>query len=203
MKKFLAGTLLLVSSVASAGYNIDQKSITTLNNTDLKTQWDNLATTAVTTHYDLASFDTGNNQFNRLMFEFDLDAQFTGDWMFDAGLDGHWGGALYIDDVLVSENFDDLWWGGSNWNHSDVISEIADFSTSGLHKFELYWGEMVNSGNQSIRFKVAGQNNWEVLSEQNIEKYTAAVGPSQIPEPSVLALFALGLLGLGRRVLKK
>jgi len=191
-----AAAALILSSTASASLiTLDSRSINaTIDDTDFATSWTNQTSTV--THTELDTFDfyrSGNNTINLLTIDFDMTS--SGSWGFDLGLDAGYGAAFYLDNKLVSNRTDNLWW-SYNWNHSDVMHVLDNTLTAGAHSIEIYWAENCCNGASSAKFTTDAIS-WQALSTENID--TAA----SVPEPASLALFSLGLVGLSLSRMKK
>lgn len=85
----------------------------------------------------------------------------SGTWGVRYGADYGLGGGLYVDGVALDERWDeDLWWGGSDWNNSDVLSGTVNL-TAGEHKLEIIGAEGGNDGGLTIQFYRGSTNQWE------------------------------------------
>ena len=136
-----AAAALVFNSTASASLiTLDSRSINTaINDTDFASSWTNQTSSITRTEVD--TFDlyrTGNNSINLLTIDFDINS--IGSWGFDLGLDAGYGAAFYLDNTLISNRTDNLWW-SYNWNHSDVMHVLDNTLTAGNHKIEIYWAE--------------------------------------------------------------
>lgn len=77
----------------------------------------------------------------------------SGEWGVRYGADYGLGGGLYINGVAMDERWDeDLWWGGSNWNNSDVLTGVTTLS-AGEHALEIIGAEGGNDGGLTIQFR--------------------------------------------------
>jgi hypothetical protein len=200
MKKTASALLVIAalaftSTVSASLITLDSRSINAaIDDTDFASSWTNQ--TSSVTHTELDTFDfyrSGNNTINLLTIDFDMAS--SGSWGFDLGLDAGYGAAFYLDDNLVSNRTDNLWW-SYNWNNSDVMHVLDNTLASGKHTIELYWAENCCNGASSAKFTADGIN-WQALSTDNID------AASSVPEPASLALFSLGLVGFSLARMKK
>ncbi len=188
-------TLILSTTVNASLISIDSRSVVnTIDNTDFATSWTDQASTI--THTDLDIFNryrSGSHTINLLTIDFNMAS--TGSWGFDLGLDAGYGAAFYLDNNLVSNRTDDLWW-SYNWNHSDVMHVLDNTLASGNHTIEIYWAEKCCNGASSAKFTADGSN-WLALSTENID------AASSVPEPGSIALLCIGLVGFSLSRIKK
>lgn len=190
-----AAALVFSSTVSASLITLDSRSINAaIDDTDFASSWTNQ--TSAITHTEIDTFDlyrTGNNTINLMTIEFDMNS--SGSWGFDLGLDAGYGAAFYLDDNLVSNRTDNLWW-SYNWNNSDVMHVLDNTLTAGDHKIEIYWAENCCNGASSGKFTTDGIN-WQALSSDNI------AAAASVAEPATIALFSIGLVGLTLSRMKK
>ena len=180
-------------SVNATIMTIETKTIdASIDNNDFISSWANQAATAQTSAIDsFENYSTGQNSINLFSVTFDTNNAAT--WGLQAGLDAHYGAAIYVNGTLVESRTDDLWWAKS-WTNTDVITANDVDILAGTNLLQIYWAEACCNGGSSIRFAADGTN-WETLSKANIA--------TAIPEPAALALLGFGLLGFSLRRNKK
>lgn len=161
-----------------------------IDNTDFMASW--FAQSSAITSSELLDFtrvQSGNDSFSHVQIDLNLDRAST-NWIFELGLDAGFGAAVYLDGQLVSSRTDDLWW-GYNWNNADVFTVALNDLTRDNKVLDIFWAEHCCNGASSIRFK-NDANQWNSLD-------VASLNAASIPEPTSVALIALGLLGFASR----
>lgn len=84
----------------------------------------------------------------------------SGTWGVRYGADYGLGGGLYVNGIPLDERWnDDLWWGGSDWNNSDVLSGTT-FLAAGEHKLEIIGAEGCCDGGLTIQFYNGATDTW-------------------------------------------
>ncbi len=171
----------------AATIEISTRSITgSINNNDFINSWNSQTSTINTSSIsEFTAFYSGNNSISRLSVDFSTSQ--AGTWGFQAGLDAHYGAALYLDNTLIGNRVDDLWW-SYNWNNTDVMNLLNNPVAAGDHTLDIYWAESCCNGYSSARFTTDGSN-WQTLSTANLASYA-------VPEPMTIALLSLGLVGV-------
>jgi len=159
-----------------------------VNQSDYQASW-NDQTSAISTS-DLADFANmqtpGSNYHSHLQVEF--DANDTQNWIFQIAPDAGYGGALYMNNVLVQSNSTDLWW-GFNWNAAgEMLASTGAQLMMGTNVLDLFWAEGCCNGGQSGRFSINGGQDWMSLSVDNLNS-------TSVPEPGILLLLSIGLFG--------
>ena len=133
-----------------------------------------------------------NHSLNNTFF-----ARITGDFYVDTA-DTFWfrtfnddGVFVYIDGELVISD---------STLHPEMVFEGSKVLSQGNHSVELYFFE--NGGEASLEFTVADSS--RQFAHFNDVNGPVSLNTVSVPEPSTIAIFTLGLMGIGaRRVLKK
>lgn len=194
--KLLFGSLVLASSLACGSataslVTYEKRSITSNSFADYKSGWASQGGAInAALPGDFSGLSGGNNTYSHLKVDFSIGGSVAGGSLrFQIAPDAGYGGALYLDNVLLAADHSDLWW-GYNWNN---VSELltGNFANAGLgnHVLEAYWAEGCCNGGQAGRFSVNGQG-WQSLSVANLDRLA-------VPEPGTFALLGIALLGLG------
>lgn len=194
MKKRSAALALLVCLFGAVGAEAATISYQTrlinkgVNNADYKASW-NSQTSAIKTQEipDFTSRLGGNNTFSRLIVNFTSTATTLN---FQLAVDATYGGAIYLDNKLLTKNTTDLWW-GYNWNATSEILSVSNKPIKyGNHILEVFWAENCCNGGNSGRFSLGGSKQWQSMSATNL----ASLQP--VPVPPALWLFGTALAGL-------
>lgn len=202
MKKTVLTMMILACSFVNTAANaslitIDTRTITNgINNTDFLSSWNKQTSSINSASLDeFTMHQSGNNSISHLKLNF--SNVLTATWGFQAGLDAAYGAAIYLDNVLLTNRTDDLWW-GYNWGSADVVASIGNIITPGAHSLSIYWAEACCNGASSMQFSV-DRSTWSPLSTKNINAVAS------VSEPTSFLLFSLALMGfvVNRRRLSK
>jgi hypothetical protein len=160
-----------------------------VNRHDHRASWE-MQTSAITMQ-QLSDFSRtpapGSHHHSRLRVEF--DAGHLANWRFQFAPDAGFGATLYVNDMLVDSNSQDMWW-GYNWNRAhEILDSLGAEFTPGANVLDLYWAENCCNGGQSGRFSTNGGQDWMTLSVANLER-------AAVPEPGMLALMGTGVFGI-------
>lgn len=127
-----------------------------------------------------ATFGNGDNFAAYSESYFEVAPAEEGLWEFRYGADFGRGGALYIDDIALEEDWNnDLWW-ASNWNNADVLQGSITLN-AGYHKLEVIGFEGCCDGGITVQFKRPG-GNWTTFTTNDIDIRSRAC---PVDEPSV------------------
>jgi hypothetical protein len=179
----LAGTAS-ASTISYSTRGIDHG----VNPADYAASW--AAQTSAISSNSISDFNgttPGLSSFAHLQVGFDAGTPLS--ILFQIAPDAGFGGALYLDGALVDVKAYDLWWGGSWAAVTQILSASAPLS-SGHHTLDGFWAEGCCSGGQGGRFSVNGGASWASLSVASLDRLA-------VPEPGMLALFGIGVAGLG------
>ncbi len=186
------------STTQAATINYQKRTINNgVNNTDYKASW-NSQTSAISSQSinDFTDKLGGNNTFSHLIVDFTSSKSTLS---FDFAVDAGFGGAVYLDNKLVTKNTTDLWW-GKNWNASSEILSFTSLLRAGNHTLEVFWAEGCCNGANSGRFSLNGVGNWQSLATANLDPL------KPVPVPAAAWLFGSGiasLFGLRRKAITR
>lgn len=159
---------------------------------DLSESWDRLD--SVIYSKELESFygeRSGNRRLNQLTIDLSTNLQGVS-FNFEAALDATFGAQFFLNDTVISNRSDDLWW-GNNWNHNDVVRSLANELSTGSNTLNIFWAEWCCNGNNSIRFSL-NDGEWMQLNNSNLEQ--SLYSAKAVPEPAAIALLLTGALGV-------
>ena len=122
LKATLVLTILSLSNVANAGLiTFDTKTLQgeTIND-DIKASWESNTKTVTSKNIETFNLlDIGRNTIGHVNINFAV--QNNALLSLDFGLDAGYGAELYVNNTLIIDRSDDLWW-RHNWSNSDVFS---------------------------------------------------------------------------------
>jgi len=114
-----------------------------------------------------STFGSGDNFAAYSESYFEVKAGEEGLWEFRYGADFGRGGALYVNDVALEEDWNnDLWWNNS-WSNADVLQGSISLS-AGYHKLEVMGFEGCCDGGITVQFKRPG-GNWTTFNTSDID----------------------------------
>lgn len=137
--------------------------------TDGKTGYGCKFITDFTNINNQSSFPAGKNSDFAAYSEsyFEVKSGEAGTWRIRYGADFGRGGALYVDDVALEEDWNaDLWWNNS-WSNADRLEGSINLSV-GYHKLEVLGFEGCCDGGITVQFRKPG-GNWTTFSTSNID----------------------------------
>jgi hypothetical protein len=137
-----------------------------------------------------ALFPSGASQYiaTKYTVDFVVDSSNAGQYQFRFGTDFGQGGAVFVDNVQVALNKNDMWWGGAYTNTAQYFL-INPTLLAGAHTIEIFGLDNCCDGYAQGQFKSAKMASFMTLSS------TDGMSPA-IPEPSSVALLGLGIAGL-------
>jgi hypothetical protein len=138
---------------------------------------------------------SGNSSFTHLALDFNVGS--ASNVIFQFGVDAGYGGELRVDGALVANNPNDMWWGNDFANAAGVLSTSVLALTAGHHILDGFWAEGCCSGGQAGRFSIDNGASWKNVDVVSLDTL------AEVPEPGMLALFGIGLAGLGYKRRKR
>jgi len=128
-----------------------------------------------------ATFGAGENFAAYSESYFEVASGEAGTWSFRYGADFGRGGALYVDNVALEEDWNnDLWWNNS-WTNADVLQGSITL-TEGYHKLEVIGFEGCCDGGITVQFRKPG-GNWTTFTVNDIDIRSRAC---PVVEPTIV-----------------
>ena len=114
---------------------------------------------------------------------FDVTPATAGTWSFRYGADFGAGGGLYVDDVVLEEDWNsDLWW-DYDWNNASEVLEGSVSLAPGTHRLRIIGFEDCCDGGLTAQFRRPG-GAWQDLALANIDLRSRQC--SETPPPAVV-----------------
>lgn len=124
--------------------------------------------------------------------DFDVSAQQGADFSLRLAPDFGRGGALFLDGSLLAVNTNDMWWGGSYANSTQIFQAVGLALNAGHHQLAMYGLEGCCDGWGEGQYRVGSSGAWTTFARGDALQPRAAV-----PEPASLALVLGALTALG------
>ena len=124
--------------------------------------------------------------------DFDVSAQQGADFSLRLAPDFGRGGALFLDGSLLAVNTNDMWWGGSYANSTQIFQAVGLALNAGHHQLAMYGLEGCCDGWGEGQYRVGSSGAWTTFARGDALQPRAAV-----PEPASLALVLGALAALG------
>ena len=124
--------------------------------------------------------------------DFDVSAQQGADFSLRLAPDFGRGGALFLDGSLLAVNTNDMWWGGSYANSTQIFQAVGLALNAGHHQLAMYGLEGCCDGWGEGQYRVGSSGAWTTFARGDALQSRAAV-----PEPASLALVLGALTALG------
>jgi len=135
-----------------------------------------------------ALFGANSNVATEYTVDFVVSGADAGAYQFRFGVDFGRGGAVFMDNVQVALNTQNMWWSQSYANQAQYFL-ISPTLQAGKHTIQIFGLEDCCDGSAQGQYKSASMANFATLSA------TDGMSPS-IPEPASVALFGLAAAAL-------
>lgn len=137
--------------------------------------------------YDNLAVKNYFGAFSNYAFEstinFGVTAAQAGTWNFRTGVDFGYGGALFVDGVVLGYNTHDMWW-ANNYGTANGSLQGAINLAAGNHVMKVYGLEGCCDGGQQAQFKAANAADYRTFASNDTL--------NAVPEPVSIATFGLG-----------
>lgn len=144
--------------------------------------------TTTLTSYDgvnnTSQFGSNKNFAWEAIINFGVSSAQAGTWTFRSGVDFDFGGTMYVDNVAIALNSNNMWWAGSYSDPSQYLMGSLNLA-AGNHTLQIYGIEGCCDAFQQTQFKAP--------TSSNFVSFSSTDGLNVVPEPGTLASMALGL----------
>jgi hypothetical protein len=144
--------------------------------------------TTTLTSYDgvnnTSQFGSNRNFAWEAIVNFGVSAAQAGTWTFRSGVDFDFGGTMYVDNVAIALNSNNMWWAGSYNDTSQYLMGSLNLA-AGNHTLQIYGIEGCCDAFQQTQFKAP--------NTASFVSFSSTDGLNVVPEPGTLASMALGL----------
>lgn len=113
------------------------------------------------------SCHTGNTSNIGFYFKIDFCTPSTQVWDIQFGIDFGLGSVVKLDNQIVSNNRNDMWWAG-NWASYTQLN-VSKSLTEGYHTIEVFGAEGCCDGTSSIRYRTQSNQAWRFFTKNNLK----------------------------------
>ena len=136
MKFFVVLSLFMSANVSASLMSFETRNLDrsgtgyTIDKNDLINSWHHQ--TILIEQQKITKFKnikSGGYTFSHIKINLDLGSS-SNNWQFNLGLDAGFGASIYVDNKLVTQRTDNLWW-NNRWSNSDVF-DVPEYCYKGL-----------------------------------------------------------------------